>query len=74
MRPESSAFLWDAKGAALQVTAFITDLDEAGYRQDALRRSAVERPLEIVGEALGNLRENGSGDSRVEGADCEGGA
>ncbi len=56
MRPESSAFLWDAKEAALQVTTFIADLDEAGYRQDALRRSAVERQLEIVGEALGNLR------------------
>ncbi|MGN8027627.1 HepT-like ribonuclease domain-containing protein [Microbacterium sp. 22242] len=58
MRPESSAFLWDAGEAARRVSEFITDLDEDTYRQDALHRSAVERQLEIVGEALGNLRKH----------------
>ncbi|UJP08939.1 DUF86 domain-containing protein [Microbacterium sp. KUDC0406] len=56
MQPEAAAYLWDAREAAQRVTEFISGLDETGYRSDALRRSAVERQLEIVGEALNNLR------------------
>ncbi|REJ08082.1 DUF86 domain-containing protein [Microbacterium bovistercoris] len=56
MRPEAAALLWDAREAAKRVTEFVSGLDEIGYRSDALRRSAVERQLEIVGEALNSLR------------------
>lgn len=56
MRPESAAFLWDVGGAADRIAAFIDGMDEDGYLRDALRRSAVERQLEIIGEALNNLR------------------
>jgi len=56
MRPESAAHLWDAREAARRVTEFIDGLDESRYLADPLRRSAVERQLEIVGEALNNLR------------------
>lgn len=56
MRPESAAFLWDVRGAADSIAAFIDGLDEDQYLADALRRSAVERQLEIIGEALNNLR------------------
>ena len=56
MRPESAAFLWDVRGAADLIAAFIDDLDEDRYVHDELRRSAVERQLEIIGEALNNLR------------------
>lgn len=56
MRPEAAAHLWDARDAARRVVEFIGGMDEVGYRSDPLRRSAVERQLEIVGEALNNLR------------------
>lgn len=56
MRRESSAYLWDARDAARRVTEFLGGMDEIGYLADPLRRSAVERQLEIVGEALNNLR------------------
>lgn len=56
MQPESAAFLWDVRGAADSIAVFIDGLDEHDYLADALRRSAVERQLEIIGEALNNLR------------------
>jgi uncharacterized protein with HEPN domain len=56
MQPESAALLWDVNAAAIRIVEFIGGLDERGYASDDLRRSAVERQLEIVGEALKNLR------------------
>lgn len=56
MQPESAALLWDVHAAADRIAGFIVDLDSDGYAADELRRSAVERQLEIVGEALKNLR------------------
>lgn len=56
MRPEAAAFLWDVRRASEQIAEFIAGLDEDAYLADSLRRSAVERQLEIVGEALNNLR------------------
>jgi uncharacterized protein with HEPN domain len=56
MQPESAAFLWDVSAAAERIAAFIDGMDEHEYLRDALRRSAVERQLEIIGEALNNLR------------------
>lgn len=56
MQPESAAFLWDVRGAADRIAAFTDGLDEVAYLLDDLRRSAVERQLEIIGEALNNLR------------------
>ena len=55
MRPESAAFLWDVRGAADSIASFIAGLDQDVYLADALRRSAVERQLEIIGEALNSL-------------------
>lgn len=56
MRPEAAALLWDVSRAADQIAEFISGLDEVTYLADSLRRSAVERQLEIVGEALSKLR------------------
>lgn len=56
MQPESAALLWDVHSAATRVAVFIVGLDSAAYAGDELRRSAVERQLEIIGEALKNLR------------------
>lgn len=56
MKPESAALLWDVRGAAERIATFVSGLTEASYREDELRKSAVERQLEILGEALKNLR------------------
>lgn len=56
MRPEAAAFLWDVRNAADRISAFIGGLTQDEYLADELRRSAVERQLEIIGEALNNLR------------------
>lgn len=56
MQPESAALLWDARAAAERIATFVSGLTEATYRNDELRKSAVERQLEILGEALKNLR------------------
>lgn len=56
MQPESAALLWDIHAAATRITEFIVGLDADVYTADEVRRSAVERQLEIVGEALKNLR------------------
>ena len=52
MRPESAALLWDVGAAAERIGTFVSGLTEASYREDELRTSAVERQLEVLGEAL----------------------
>lgn len=56
MAPDSITYLWDALNAARQAMAFVHGQDFDRYLADAMRRSAVERQLEIVGEALSQLR------------------
>lgn len=56
MPPESAAYLWDVRTAGRRVASFTAGLTQEGYAGDDLRRSAVERQLEIVGEALNRLR------------------
>jgi uncharacterized protein with HEPN domain len=56
MRPESAALLWDVHAAATRIAGFIAGIDGTSYSADELRRSAVERQLEIIGEALKHLR------------------
>ncbi|UWF77872.1 MULTISPECIES: HepT-like ribonuclease domain-containing protein [Microbacterium] len=50
------ALLWDVRAASEQIAEFIEGLDQVAYLADGLRRSAVERQLEIIGEALNRLR------------------
>ncbi len=52
---ESRKFLWDALQAARLVLEFTTAKTFADYQGDALLRSGVERQLEIIGEALGQM-------------------
>lgn len=56
MRPESAARLWDAAEAARATLGFVAGRTESEFLADLMLRSAVERQLEIVGEALSHLR------------------
>ena len=55
MRIESKKYLYDIARAAKLALGFIADKTFADYSADAMLRSAVERQLEIVGEALAQL-------------------
>lgn len=48
-------FLWDALRAAERVQAFVQDKSYEVFIADDLLRSAVERQLQIIGEALSQL-------------------
>lgn len=56
MRPEARKLVQDALTAAELVATFIGNQTFESYAEDKLLRSAVERQLEIVGEALSQLR------------------
>ncbi|WP_338416011.1 HepT-like ribonuclease domain-containing protein [uncultured Sphaerotilus sp.] len=57
MSPDARTFLCDAIGAARLALSFVQGRSFADYQTDAMLRSAVERQLFIVGEALGRLRQ-----------------
>lgn len=52
----SGKYLWDAWRAAERVSRFTAGKNFEDYRVDEMLRSAVERQLCIVGEALAALR------------------
>lgn len=56
MRLESAKLLWDASEAAKAVRTFAEGVAKEQFFADLLLRSAVERQLEILGEALVRLR------------------
>jgi uncharacterized protein with HEPN domain len=56
MRPESPAFLWDASEASKRAVSIGRGRKIQDYLDDWVLQSAVERQLEILGEALKNLR------------------
>lgn len=56
MRPESAARVWDASEAAKAICDFVAGKTETEFLAELLLRSAVERQLEILGEALNHLR------------------
>jgi uncharacterized protein with HEPN domain len=55
MRPDSAKYLYDILQAADSIAQFTAGCDLKRYAGDPLRRSAVERQFEIVGEALAQL-------------------
>lgn len=56
MQADAPKLLWDALQAAERIVRFCQGRGFDSYRKDELLRSAVERQLEILGEALGQLR------------------
>lgn len=59
MRPEGAdpAKLWDMLDACDRIARFISGRSQADFRTDDLLRSAVERQIEIVGEAARGVSE-----------------
>jgi uncharacterized protein with HEPN domain len=55
MQRDARAFLWDAVKAAEAVQVFVRGTNYEAFLEDDLVRSAVERQLQIVGEALAQL-------------------
>ena len=56
MRPESYAHVWDALQAVRVVRRFTQGVSEEEYLSDLMLSSAVERQIEILGEALDRVR------------------
>ena len=57
MHADARKLLWDARQAALRVESYTRSKTFADYQSDYYFRSAVERQLQIVGEALSRLRQ-----------------
>jgi uncharacterized protein with HEPN domain len=59
MPPEDRdpAYLWDMLEAAREVQRFIAAVRLEEYMQDPLRQRAIERAIEILGEAARNVSE-----------------
>jgi Uncharacterized conserved protein len=57
MRPDKrdAAYLWDMLDAAMAVKQFVSFRTYEEYQQDRLLRNAVERNIEIIGEAANNI-------------------
>jgi uncharacterized protein with HEPN domain len=54
-RPDARTFLFDIQRACQLIAEFTSGMSFAGYAGDLKTRSAVERQLEIVGEAMGQM-------------------
>jgi len=54
-RPDPRAFLFDIQRACQVISQFTSGMTFSDYSADLKTRSAVERQLEIVGEALGQM-------------------
>ena len=55
MQAEAKKYLYDIHQAAQRLTEFTAGKRFEGYERDAMLRAAVERQLEIIGEALAQL-------------------
>ena len=56
MRRDPRSFLWDVQDAAGAIRQFLQQRDFDAYMTDLMLRSAVERQLATIGEALTQLR------------------
>jgi uncharacterized protein with HEPN domain len=55
MHPKSPKLLADIRASCEFISGVAQGMDLGAYEADALRRAAVERHLEIIGEAMGRL-------------------
>lgn len=56
MRLEAAKLVWDAREAADRITRFVGGRSLNDYLGDEFAQSAVERQIEVIGDALGRLR------------------
>jgi uncharacterized protein with HEPN domain len=61
MPPRKKAPLFDIAQAALGIAQFVEDKTIQDYKSDLMLRSAVERQLSIIGEAINRLRKDNPG-------------
>lgn len=61
MRPDTPAYLWDAREAASRALLIVAEHSEQDYLADWIRQAAVERQIEIIGEALNRVRRSDEG-------------
>ncbi len=59
MKRDRRALLWDMQQARFAIGSFIAEATAQRYATDLLLRSAVERQLQNVGEALSQLSQAG---------------
>ena len=52
------AYLWDMLDAARAISEFVTDRTFNDFQTDRMLRNAVERNMEIIGEAANRTSEN----------------
>lgn len=57
MRPDDGdlAYVWDMRAAAEEIGQFVAGLDRDAFLIDTLVRRAVERNLEIIGQAAASI-------------------
>lgn len=58
MTTEAKKWLFDVREACAAIESFVAGKSLADYRASELLRAATERKFEIVGEAMGKLREH----------------
>ncbi len=54
-------YLWDMLDAATRASEYVAGMDQQAFQQDRKTRDAVERTVEIVGEAARNVSEDTRG-------------
>ena len=64
MQPEARKLVWDASEAVARIREFVAGKTLQAYESDRMLSSAVERQLEIVGEALHRLSRADPGAAR----------
>ena len=59
-RPEDRdpAYIWDMQEAAREISNYIAGMRFHDYDQNSMAQAAVERKLEIIGEAAGRVSES----------------
>jgi len=56
MRIDAAKLMEDIRFACVEIFTFTASVDLNAYRTDAMRRAAVERKFEIIGEACNRLK------------------